>query len=82
MKPPSPPPPPPPLLHRHSWQNISAGVKCGIFQNIVQMEMAFFVKTLNDMCIGRTRKSNIAIKQCSTLNWCATRTLQLSWVVP
>ena len=59
-----------------------AGVKCGIFQNIVQMEMAFFMKTLNDMCIGRIRKSNIAIKHCSTINWCATRTLQLSWVVP
>ena len=40
--------PPTPLLHRHSRQNISAGVKCGIFQNIVQMEMAFFMKTLND----------------------------------
>ena len=44
--------PPPPSLHRHSWQNISAGVKCGIFQNIVQMGMAFFMKILNDMCIG------------------------------
>ena len=44
-------PPPPPPLHRHSWQNISAGVKCDILQNIVQMGMAFFMKILNDMCI-------------------------------
>ena len=31
------------------------------------MGMAFFMTIVNDMCIGRTRKSNIAIKQCSTL---------------
>ena len=30
------------------------------------------------MCIVRTRKSNIAVKQCSTLNWCATRTLHFA----